>query len=256
VSTPGLLSGSVITSVAHGIGDITFSTEKKNSLPASVLARLAEAVATMGADPAVTVVVMRSGGDGPFCAGASFDELLAVDSQERGTEFFRGFARVILAIRACPKFVIARVHGPAIGGGVGLAAACDYVHASDQARIRLSELALGIGPFVIGPVVERRIGASAYGQLAIDAGWRDAAWARQHGLYAGIHASIADLDHAIAEQARRLSGCSTEAMSRLKAVLWEGTDHWPELLEKRARISGELVITPAATAAIAAAKRS
>lgn len=246
----------VVANLSDGIGSVTFVTEKKNSLPAAVLARLAEMITALGTDPAARVVVLRSDGDGPFCAGASFDELLAVDSRERGSEFFRGFARVILAIRACPKFVIARVQGAAIGGGVGLVAACDYALASDQARIRLSELALGIGPFVIGPAVERRIGASAYGQLAIGADWRDATWAQVHGLYAAIYTRLTELDQAVADLARKLAGYSPEAMAQLKAVLWEGTEHWPELLENRARISGELVVSAPATVAITAAKRS
>ncbi|MEK7412634.1 MAG: enoyl-CoA hydratase/isomerase family protein [Planctomycetota bacterium] len=247
---------SVTSTVSNGVGTITFATEKKNSLPATVLAQLAESVTALGRDPNVRVIILRSGGDGPFCAGASFDELLAVTSTSSGTAFFLGFARVILAMRACPKFIIARVHGSAIGGGVGLVAACDYAYATDQARIRLSELALGIGPFVIGPVVERRVGTAAYGQLAIEADWRDATWARDRGLYADIFKTVAELDQAISARAQKLASFSPEAMARLKAVLWEGTDHWPQLLEARARISGELVVTPPAAAAIAAAKRS
>ena len=225
------------------------------SLPAPLLARLTAAVDAAGADTATRVVVLRSQEPGPFCAGASFDELRRISDASAGTEFFMGFARLILAMRRCPKFIIARVHGKAVGGGVGLIAAADYAIAGPAGAVRLSELAVGIGPFVVGPVIERKIGRGAFQSLAIDAvTWRDAAWGERHGLFAQIVVDGAALDGAVTALAERLAGSSPDAMARLKRVFWEGTDEWDALLAQRARMSGALVLTEASRAAIAAIK--
>ncbi len=236
-----------------GVGTLEFHHPKKNSLPGSLLARIADELDALAADDRVRVVVLRSEGDGPFCAGASFDELQQVDSEQSGKRFFSGFVRLILAIRNCPKFVLARVQGKAVGGGVGLIAAADYALAQRGASVKLSELALGIGPFVVGPCVERKLGLSAFSELAIDTEWRDAEWAHRHGLYNTLVDSPEELDAAVAERSRKLAASSGEAMARLKSVLWEGTEHWAQLLEKRAAISGALVRSRFAIEAIKAA---
>ncbi|HEX6630274.1 MAG TPA: enoyl-CoA hydratase/isomerase family protein [Gemmatimonadaceae bacterium] len=244
-------AGHVALAIADGVATIRFSHPKGNSLPGALLRRLADAVREAGAASEARVVVLRSEGSGPFCAGASFDELRAIRDAATGKEFFLGFARLILAMRACPKFVLVRVHGKAVGGGVGVAAAADYALAARGASVKLSELAVGIGPFVVGPVIEKRIGAGPFTALAVDAAsWRDAAWAERHGLYAGVHEGVEELDTALDALARTLAASSPEAMAALKRVFWEGTEHWDRLLDERAEMSGTLVLSTFAREAI------
>jgi methylglutaconyl-CoA hydratase len=246
-------TGDVAVRTADGIATIQFAHPKGNSLPGSLLRRIADVVDAAGADTGARVVVLRSGEPGPFCGGASFDELRSIGDAVAGKEFFMGFARLILAMRRCPKFVIARVHGKAVGGGVGVAAAADYAIATASASVRLSELAVGIGPFVVGPVIQRKIGVGAFQALAIDAaGWRDAAWAERHGLYAEVVATGDALDTAVTRLADRLAASNPDAMARMKATFWDGTDAWAALLEERAAMSGTLVLSDFTRNAIAA----
>jgi enoyl-CoA hydratase/carnithine racemase len=246
----GVSAGDVSVRTADGIATIHFGHPKGNSLPGVLLRRIAEAVDAAGADASARVVVLRSGEPGPFCAGASFDELRSIGDAGSGKEFFMGFARLILAMRQCPKFIIARVHGKTVGGGVGVVAAADYAIATTGALVRLSELAVGIGPFVVGPVIQRKIGMGAFQALAIDAaGWRDAAWAERHGLFAEV---VEALDPAVARLAERLAASNPEAMARMKATFWDGTDEWAALLEERAAMSGTLVLSDFTRNAIAA----
>jgi methylglutaconyl-CoA hydratase len=236
--------GEVTVATADGVATIRFHHPKGNSLPAALLRRLADAVTAAGRDDAARVVVLRSEGSGPFFAGASFSELQAVRDAEGGTAFFMGFARLILAMRDCPKFVLARVHGKAVGGGVGVIAASDYAFALRGASVKLSELAIGIGPFVIGPVVERRVGPGPFAALSIDAtGWRDADWAERHGLYARVFDDATVMDAELDALATTLARSNPDAMARLKRVFWQGTDHWGTLLPERAAMSGELVLS-------------
>lgn len=252
MSDPTLLTaGRVTYHVDQGIATIRFQHPKSNSLPGALLAELAQTVDRAGADPEARVVVLRSEETGAFCAGASFDELKAIADPDTGKRFFLGFATLILAMRRCPKFVLARIHGKAVGGGVGVAAAADYALAAGSAAVKLSELAVGIGPFVVGPVIEKKIGVAAFTTLAVDATtWRDAAWAHQHGLFAEVHDTPEALDQAVDALATRLAGSSPEAMARMKEMFWEGTDHWESLLDQRAAISGSLVLSDAAQRAI------
>ena len=197
------------------------------------------------------MIVLQSAGERAFCAGASFDELLAVSNAEQGFLFFSGFAHLINAMRKCPQFIIARIQGKCVGGGVGIAAAADYAIAVEGADVKLSELAIGIGPFVVGPAVERKIGTSAFSTLAIDAtGWRDAEWARRRGLYAELHHQTAEMDESIRRLAGTLAHSSPEATSILKRTLWHGTDHWDQLLLERAAVSGRLVLSEFSRTAI------
>lgn len=236
--------GTVATHVADGIATVTFAHPKGNSLPGALLAGLAAQITGLGADPRARVIVLRSEGAGAFCGGASFAELAAIRDIESGTRFFMGFANLINAMRECPRLIVARVHGKAVGGGVGMVAASDYALAAPQAQVKLSELAVGIGPFVVGPVIERRIGSASYAALGIDAtGWRGAEWAHQRGLYAELHADTGALDHRVQALATQLAASSPEAMAAMKRVFWEGTEHWRELLAVRARLSGTLVVT-------------
>lgn len=243
--------GSVTVEFSDGIGIVTFFNPQGNSLPGALLRDLAKTVEETGIDSRVRVMVLTSAGDRTFCGGASFDELMAIENFDQGREFFMGFARLILAMRRCPVFIIARVQGKAVGGGVGIAAAADYALATANSAAKLSELALGIGPFVVGPAVERRIGPGPFAAMSIDHDWRDAAWCAAHGLYAGVHPDIAELDHAVNALATKLAACSPDAMRELKRVTWEGTEHWDQLLPARAAISGNLVLSEFTRAYIA-----
>lgn len=243
--------GTVATRVADGIGSVTFAHPKGNSLPGALLAELAARITALGQDPRASVIVLRSEGTGAFCAGASFAELSAIADAESGTRFFMGFANLINAMRECPKLIVARVHGKVVGGGVGMVAASDYALAITAAQVKLSELAVGIGPFVVGPVIERRIGVGNYAALGIDAAaWRSAEWAHERGLYAELHEDVAALEARLTALARQLAASNPEATAAMKRVLWEGTEHWRELLVERARLSGTLVVSGFAQRAI------
>ncbi len=232
----------VKSTVSDGIATVEFATPAHNSLPGEQLLQLTDAIACCGRDAAVRVLVLRSGGERTFCAGASFDELVAVSDEAEGLTFFSGFASVINAMRRCPKPIIGRVQGKAVGGGVGLVAACDLAFATQHASVKLSELAIGIGPFVIGPAVERKVGSAAFADLSWRAGeWFDAAFAKQRGLYNEIYADADELDRAVLAKAETIAGFHTEAVLEVKRVLWQGTEHWDELLAERAAISGRLV---------------
>lgn len=236
--------GHVSTEIHDGIGTITFYHPAHNSMPGKLLAELAETIQRAGQDPDIKVIVLKSEGDRTFCAGASFDELISIKDSEVGHRFFMGFANVINACRKCPKLIIGRVQGKAIGGGVGIASATDYCFAVRAASVKLSELAVGIGPFVVGPAVERKVGLSAFSQMSINATkFFDADWAREKGLYAEVYENASQMDDAIAELAFTLANSSPEAMTDLKKIFWEGTENWDELLSTRAGISGSLVLT-------------
>lgn len=228
----------------NGIGSIEFGHPLSNSLPGKVLRKLAETITQLGNDNRVKVIVLRSAGEKAFCAGASFDELISIQDLETGEVFFSGFAQVINACRKAPKFIIGRVQGKAVGGGVGLASAVDYCVATKFADVKLSELAVGIGPFVVGPAVERKIGLSAMSELAINATeWRSADWAKRKGLYTDVYDSIEEMDKEMNKLALRLAGSNPEAMSMLKTVFWQGTEDWDQLLAQRAGMSGKLVLS-------------
>ena len=231
-------NGAVNLSVKNNIGTIEFS------LPGAILRKLADTITNAGNSEEIRVLVIKSRGDGAFCAGASFDELISIEDYNEGKKFFMGFAHVLNAMKTCPKLIIVRVHGKTVGGGVGIAAAGDYTFAEEKASIKLSELALGIGPFVVGPAVERKVGKSAFAALSIDAtNWYDAEWAYNNGLYNKIFDSTYDIDQAIRELATQLANSSPEAMRDLKAILWKGSEDWDLLLEQRAEISGRLVLS-------------
>ena len=236
--------GYVNHEIEHGIATIEFFHPSSNSLPAAILNDLAKTINHIGIDNRVKVIVLRSAGEKAFCAGASFDELMAVTNTAEGTKFFSGFANVINEMRKCHKLIIGRVQGKAVGGAVGVIAATDYAIATEDASVKLSELAIGIGPFVVGPVVERKIGLAGFSQLAIDATeWRSAEWAKRHGLYSEIHKTTLEVDDSVNSLAARLAHSSPDAMSQLKKVFWQGTEHWDTLLADRAAISGRLVLS-------------
>lgn len=236
--------GYVHTSIENGIGKVEFYHPSSNSLPGAILTDLATAINDVGTDERAKVIVLQSAGDRSFCAGASFDELVAIKDEIEGKKFFSGFALVINAMRKCHKLIIVRVQGKAVGGGVGIISAADYAIAVDTASIKLSELAVGIGPFVVGPAVQRKVGVAGFSSLAIDATeWRSADWARKHGLYSEIHTDVSQVNEAVFTLANKLAHSNPEAMTQLKKIFWEGTENWDELLNQRASISGKLVLS-------------
>ncbi|MCC5941218.1 MAG: enoyl-CoA hydratase/isomerase family protein [Balneolaceae bacterium] len=237
-------NGTVSYSVANHIGTIEFFHPKGNSLPGTILRELASTIEAAGIDEESRVLVLKSSGDGAFCAGASFEELTAIENLDDGKSFFMGFARVINAMRTCPKIIISRVHGKTVGGGIGLVAASDFSVALGTASIKLSELSLGIGPFVVGPAVGRKLGVSAFSTLALDAKtWYSANWALTHGLYNKVTGSIAELDTEISRLSADLAASNPEALRNMKEIFWQATGHWSATLEQRAEISGKLVLS-------------
>lgn len=236
--------GSVETNIENGIAIVTFQHPQSNSLPGTLLRKLADEITSAGNNEKAKVIILRSGGENAFCAGASFDELVSINNLEEGKKFFSGFASVINAIRKAPKFVIARVQGKAVGGGVGLACAADYTLAHESAYVKLSELAVGIGAFVVGPAVERKVGNAAFISLSVNAAdWQTAQWAKEKNMYADIFSSVELLDAAIQKLAERLSAYNPEAMKMLKEIFWKGTEDWDSLLIERAALSGKLVLS-------------
>jgi len=230
--------------IEHGINTIEFFHPQSNSLPGKILEELAREIHFAGTHDDTKVIILKSGGDKTFCSGASFDELMAIKNEAEGLKFFSGFAHVINAMRKCPKFIIGRIQGKCVGGGVGIAAAVDYAIANSRAEVKLSELAIGIGPFVVGPAVERKIGTAAFSVLSIDAAnWRSTDWAKRKGLFAEIHDSMENMDEAVYNLANTLAHANPVAMAEMKKIFWKGTEHWDTLLKERAAISGKLVLS-------------
>lgn len=237
-------NGSIITTIENKIATLEFGHPASNSLPADLLHRFTKEINSLSENPVVLVIIIRSKGSGVFCAGASFDELLAVSNLEEATTFFSGFADVLNAMRKCSKIIVGRIHGKAVGGGIGISAACDYAFASSESAIKLSELAIGIGPFVIEPAISRKIGKGAFSEITLVAHeWKTAAWANQKGLYAKVFENTTELDSEITAFANKLATYNPEALIEMKKVLWEGTENWETVLYERARISGKLVLS-------------
>lgn len=238
-------NGSLYTNTKNNIAYIEFGHPAGNSFTSNLLNRLTNAIAQISQNKEVHVVILKAKGDRAFCAGASFNELLAVTNPQQGKAFFSGFAKVINAMRKCPKPIIARVHGKIVGGGVGLVAACDYVYATEAAALKLSELAIGIGPFVIAPAVERKIGKAALAALAFNpTQWQNAYWAKDNGLYTKVYDTINELDKALDIHSSQLASYNQEALAAMKSILWQNTQHWDTLLLERAQLSGNLVCSP------------
>lgn len=230
--------------IENGIAIIEFFHPAQNSLPGDLLAKLADTITKAGNNEEVKVIILKSGGDRTFCAGASFNELISITDAGTGKVFFSGFANVINAMRKCPKFIIGRIQGKTVGGGVGIASATDYCMATKFAAIKLSELNVGIGPFVVGPAVKRKLGTSGFSQIAIDANtFYEAEWARQKGLYNQVYDTLEELDEAVQKFTENLCNYNPEAMKEMKKVFWKGTEDWDKLLAERAVISGRLVLS-------------
>lgn len=240
------MNGFVNTEIKNQISEITFGTEKSNSLPGEILEKLAQTILSEGAKPEVKAILLKSAGEKAFCAGASFDELLSIEELENSKKFFGGFAKVLNAMRKCGKLVIVRVQGKTTGGGVGIACAADYCFATNDAAMALTELNLGIGPFVIGPYVERKIGKSAYTAMSVDADFRTAKWCEKHDVYHSVSANILAMDEQIEMFLSKLSARSAEALALIKKVSWEGTEHFDDLMPERIHMSASLILEDSA----------
>ena len=237
-------TGSLFTTIQNNIATITFGHPASNSFPSELLERLTNELISIGKNASVAIIILKSQGEKAFCAGASFDELMAISNLKEGTQFFLGFANVINAMRTCEKLIIGCLQGKTVGGGVGLAAACDYVLATNQAAIKLSEFTIGIGPFVIEPAVKRKIGVSGVAELTLDATeWKTANWAKEKGLYARVFETMNELDAALETLSLQLVSYNPEALLKMKKTLWQGTENWNTLLAERAAVSGELVVS-------------
>ncbi|MBY8963529.1 enoyl-CoA hydratase/isomerase family protein [Flavobacterium sp. D11R37] len=251
MTTTARPEGSLYTKIENHIATVEFGHPASNSFPSVLLQRLTDELEKLSHNTDVHVIVLKGEGEKAFCAGASFTELLEVSNYEEGALFFSGFAKVINAMRSCSKLIVGRIHGKAVGGGVGLAAACDYALATEESAIKLSEFTIGIGPFVIAPAVERKIGVGALAEMTIAADeWKNAYWAKEKGLYAKVFESVKDLDTEIDIITNKLAGYNPEALSAMKRVLWEGTENWDTLLAERAQISGKLVLSDATKKAL------
>lgn len=237
-------SGILITTIENKVATVEFGHPASNSFPSDLLDRLTNELNSLSQNSDVSVIILKSSGTGAFCAGASFDELLAVSNLEQATKFFSGFANVLNAMRNCSKIIIGRIHGKAVGGGVGIIAACDYAIGTKESHIKLSELSIGIGPFVIEPAVTRKIGKSAMAEMTLEASeWKTASWSNQKGLYAKVFDTQEELDIEITAFANKLASYNPDALAEMKKVFWEGTENWTTLLNERAQISGKLVLS-------------
>lgn len=236
--------GTIETIINGNIATLLFFHPSSNSFPSTLLQQLTDEINALSKNDSVSIIILKSAGTGAFCAGASFDELLSVSNYEEGSRFFSGFANVINAMRKCPKLIIGRIHGKAVGGGVGLASACDYSFATTKSEIKLSEIAIGIGPFVIEPAVSRKIGKMAMSEMTLNpTAWKTSKWAFEKGLFSEVFETIEDLDIRLEEYTKELSSYNPDALLEMKKVLWEGTSHWDSLLYERAAISGRLVLS-------------
>ena len=239
-------NGFVNTAIKNQISEITFGTEKSNSLPGEILEKLVQTILSEGAKPEVKAILLKSAGEKAFCAGASFDELLSIEELETSKKFFGGFAKVLNAMKNCGKLVIVRVQGKTTGGGVGIACAADYCFATKDSAMALTELNLGIGPFVIGPYVERKIGKSAYAAMSIDADFRSAEWCEKHDVYHSVSPTIAEMDEQLDQFLEKLSHRSSDALALIKKVSWEGTEHFQNLMPERIYMSASLILEDSA----------
>ena len=249
-------NGSLYTKIENGLATLEFGHPASNSFPSELLTRLEKEFISLSENPEVNVILLRSEGEKAFCAGASFNELIAIDDLEAGKRFFMGFAKVINAMRKCKKIIVGRVQGKTVGGGVGLVSACDYALATEAAAIKLSELSIGIGPFVIAPAVERKMGKAALAEMSLAATeWKNAYWAQEKGLYAKVLDSVKELDREVSLLTEKLVSYNPQALNAMKKILWENTEHWDDLLEQRAAVSGELVLSNFTKKALAKFKK-
>lgn len=238
------MKGSVLTSIRENIATLTFGHPASNSFPSALLERLIENINRLSNNDTIQVIILQSDGEKAFCAGASFNELIAITNLEEGKQFFSGFANLINAMRKCSKLIIGRIQGKAVGGGVGIIAATDYCFATEKADIKLSELTIGIGPFVIEPAITRKSGIAAFSKLSLDATeWHSPYWAKDNNLFSRVFDNTNDMDEFVENLSKKLASYNPDALIAMKKVLWEGTENWDTLLIERAALSGKLVLS-------------
>ncbi|NAS12456.1 enoyl-CoA hydratase/isomerase family protein [Poritiphilus flavus] len=249
-------NGSLYTKIEDRVATVEFGHPASNSFVGELLDRLAKEFDKLSEADEVSLILLRSEGDRAFCAGASFDELISISNLEEGKRFFGGFAKVINAMRQCTKPIVGRIQGKAVGGGVGLIAACDYAVATVAAATRLSELTIGIAPLVIAPAVERKIGKAGLAEMALaPTEWKNAYWAQEKGLFSKVFEDIKTMDKEIHFLCQKLASYNPQALQKMKQVLWEGTEDWGDLLEKRAEMSGRLALSEETKSALSAFKK-
>lgn len=235
---------SVQLNITHNIATISFYSIKSNSFTSIMLHELSQLLDEVSKNETINVVILKSEGEKTFCAGASFDELLQVENEEDASLFFSGFAKVILAMKNCKIPIITRVQGNAVGGGVGIIAASDYAFSLNNCKVKLSELSLGFGPFVIEPAVSRKIGIIAMQNISYNpVEWKNIQWARENNLFQETFETIELMDEKIEIFVNQLSNYSRDALVELKKVFWNNTEHWDKLLYERAAISGKLALS-------------
>ncbi len=222
---------------------IEFFHPSHNSLHTGLLDKLRIAIDDLEKEESVNCILLKSGGDRTFCAGANFDEMKSISNFDEGKKFFSGFGKVIQSMKKSSKIIVGRIQGKAVGGGVGIIAACDIAFATKFASIRLSELSIGIGPFVIEPAVTRKLGISGFSELTLrPLVWKDALWVKSKGMFSEVFKTTELLDDYVDKYIKSLSSYSPVAIREIKKMLWHGTESWDSLMEKRAEISGELAM--------------
>lgn len=234
----------VHTQIENSIAKIQFYNPASNACDPSMLAQMVHAFNTLSANSQVKVILLSSKGNKAFCAGASITHLSELKDMKAATDFFSGFGRLILSMKNCNKIIVTSVQGKAVGGGVGIIAASDYVIATENSGLRLSELMIGIGPLVIAPAVIRKVGVAHFSQLSLKPStWKDAKWGAAHGLFNELVTDGDSLENVTVDYCNSLASYSAQALSALKSVLWQGTEHWEELLYENAAKTATLSLS-------------
>lgn len=237
-------NGSLHSRISKGIATIEFGHPKANSLTSALLEGLMQEFNSLSENDKVSLILLKSKGEGAFCAGASFDELLQIDNLTDATHFFNGFANVFLAMRNCKKPIVGQIQGKATGGGVGLIAACDYTLATENAWIRLPELAIGIAPFVIAPVLIRKIGTTALNEMYMTPNlWKESHWAQRYNLYTQVLKNIKELNEQTAHFTENLAKINSNVLAEMKQITWKNTENWSEELHKNATLSAKFLLS-------------
>jgi methylglutaconyl-CoA hydratase len=213
----------LLVEIKHSIGIVWMNRPKlHNVFDETMISELIAAMRTLNDDPAVRAVVLAGAGSS-FCAGADLKwmQRMAGRPFEQNYADAMNFATLLSTIDTMQKPTIARVHGPAFAGGVGMVAVCDFAVAAFEAEFCLSEVRLGLIPSTIGPYVVRAMGERAARRYSLSAELFTAAEAYRIGLLSDI-ASLAELDTRINELLGKLiqGGPAAQALSKewLRAV--------------------------------------
>lgn len=207
---------------AHNVvAQITLNRpEVRNAFDDTLIQSLTKAFTRLGKDANVRVIILRAEGSA-FCAGADLNWMQrSVDfSFSENVQDAHHLAAMLKAIYDCPKPVIARVHGAAFGGGVGLVAACDIALATESAKFCLSETRLGLIPAVISPFVVPKIGQTAARRYFLTAEVFSATQAAHLNLVTEVASDEAALDALLAKIVGAILANGPEALSQSKVLL-------------------------------------